>query len=379
MGTIVKRGDRWRAVVRKKGHKARTKSFKKKAHANTWITATENNLERRVVLSNSQTLGSVLDRYRTEVIEKRSFQTKTHHHLKRFATDFEHVEFKDMSAEWWVSTAQSWKVSPQSRKRYMSVITSALSSAETLWDTQVDWLAYKKGRALLVKLGVVAKSKARVRRLRPGELEKLKAAIRPRVTMPMLDIMDFMLELGMREAEVCRLKWEDLQINGKTAMIWVRDRKHPTEKIGNDWNIPLLGDSLTIIKRQKKVIGEPRIFPWSPGSIGACFRRLTKAAGILGLHLHDLRHEAISRLFEKGYQIQEVALVSGHLDWASLKIYTNIAAEDLHRGPVGGKKTKSKEQLELITLRAEMERMREKVKLLQEFNASLDTRAPARA
>ncbi len=379
MATYVQRGDSWRAIVRKKGHKVLTKSFKKKAHAKTWATDIENNIEKRVVLSNSQTLGGVLDKYRTEVIEKRSFQTKTHFHLRRFASEFEHVDFTDMSAEWWVRTAQSWDVSPQSRKRYLSVITSALSSAETLWETQVNWPAYKKGRALLVKVGVVAKSKSRVRRLRPGELAKIKAAIGPRTLMPISDIIDFMLELGLREAEVCRITWADLQVNGKTGMIWVRNRKHPKDKIGNDWNIPLLGDSLAIIKRQKRVADEPRIFPWCAGSVGAAFRTLTERAGIEGLHLHDLRHEAISRLFELGFQIQEVALVSGHLDWASLKIYTQIAAEDLHRGPVGGKKTKSKEQLELITLRAEMERMREKVKLLQEFNASLDTRAPARA
>jgi integrase len=379
VGTIIKRGERWRAVVRKKGHKVRTKTFKKKALANTWITDTEANLERRVVLSNSQTLGGVLDKYRTEVIEKRTFQTKVHFHLKRFAVDFEDIDFKDMSPEWWVNTAQSWKVSPQSCKRYLSVITGALSSAETLWDTQVNWPPYKKARALLVKLGVVAKSKPRVRRLRPGELEKLKAAISSLVRMPISDIIDLMLELGLREAEVCRLTWADLQTHGKQPMIWVRNRKHPKEKIGNDWNIPLLGTSYAIIKRQKRVPDQPRIFPWCPGSIGEAFRRLTDASGIIGLHLHDLRHEAISRLFEQGFQIQEVALVSGHLDWASLKIYTNIAAEDLHRGPAGGKKTKSREQVELITLRAEMGRMREKVKLLQEFNASLAFPGPAPA
>jgi site-specific recombinase XerD len=49
------------------------------------------------------------------------------------------------------------------------------------------------------------------------------------------------------------------------------------------------------------------------------------------LHFHDLRHEGVSRLFEAGYQIQEVAIVSGHKDWAQLKRYTQLKAKDLHR------------------------------------------------
>ena len=53
--------------------------------------------------------------------------------------------------------------------------------------------------------------------------------------------------------------------------------------------------------------------------------------GLGDLHLHDLRHEAISRLFAAGYRIEEVALVSGHRDWKMLARYTHVKAEDLHR------------------------------------------------
>jgi len=42
-----------------------------------------------------------------------------------------------------------------------------------------------------------------------------------------------------------------------------------------------------------------------------------------------MRHEGISRLFEKGFHIPEVALVSGHKDWKMLKRYTNLRPENL--------------------------------------------------
>jgi integrase len=42
------------------------------------------------------------------------------------------------------------------------------------------------------------------------------------------------------------------------------------------------------------------------------------------LHFHDLRHEGISRLFEMGRSIPQVAAVSGHRSWQSLQRYSHI-------------------------------------------------------
>jgi integrase len=42
------------------------------------------------------------------------------------------------------------------------------------------------------------------------------------------------------------------------------------------------------------------------------------------LHFHDLRHEGVSRLFEMGRTIPQVASVSGHRSWQSLQRYTHL-------------------------------------------------------
>ena len=47
------------------------------------------------------------------------------------------------------------------------------------------------------------------------------------------------------------------------------------------------------------------------------------------LRFHDLRHEATSRLFEKGLGIMEVASMTGHKSLAMLKRYTHVEAEKL--------------------------------------------------
>jgi hypothetical protein len=42
-----------------------------------------------------------------------------------------------------------------------------------------------------------------------------------------------------------------------------------------------------------------------------------------------MRHEATSRLFEAGFDIPEVSLVTGHKDWKMLRRYLNLRPDQL--------------------------------------------------
>ena len=64
----------------------------------------------------------------------------------------------------------------------------------------------------------------------------------------------------------------------------------------------------------------------------AAFTRTCRDLKIEDLHFHDLRHEGASRLFEAGFSIQQVALVTGHRDWKMLRRYTHLKPETLHAG-----------------------------------------------
>jgi integrase len=50
---------------------------------------------------------------------------------------------------------------------------------------------------------------------------------------------------------------------------------------------------------------------------------------IEGLRFHDLRHEGVSRFFERGLAIAEVAAISGHKTWTMLRRYSHLSAEAL--------------------------------------------------
>jgi integrase len=59
------------------------------------------------------------------------------------------------------------------------------------------------------------------------------------------------------------------------------------------------------------------------------WERVKHRAGISDLRFHDLRHEAISRFFEMGLSVPEVALISGHKDTRMLFRYTHLRAEEV--------------------------------------------------
>lgn len=61
------------------------------------------------------------------------------------------------------------------------------------------------------------------------------------------------------------------------------------------------------------------------------WKRATKRAGIENLRFHDLRHEAISRFFELGLSMPEVAIISGHTDPRMLFRHPHIDADRLAR------------------------------------------------
>ena len=66
-----------------------------------------------------------------------------------------------------------------------------------------------------------------------------------------------------------------------------------------------------------------RVFPVTANAVRLAWERLKRRASVSGLRFHDLRHEAISRFFERGLNVPEVALISGHRDVRMLLRYTH--------------------------------------------------------
>ena len=211
---------------------------------------------------------------------------------------------------------------PQTVSNYLSHLAACFAVARPAWGYPLDPQEMTAATIVAKRLGVTTRSRKRDRRPTIEELDRLINAFdrRKAGSNPMGDIVLFAMFSTRRQDEITRLAWADL--DEEHSRILVRDMKHPGEKIGNDHWLDLPPEALAVILRQPR--DGDLIFPYSTDAITASFTRTCKVVGIEDLHFHDLRHDGVSRLFEMGWTIPQVAMVSGHRSWTSLKRYTHI-------------------------------------------------------
>lgn len=345
MATIVEHGKGWRVQIRRQGQESISKSgFVSKAEAKAWARAAEAALDagKRVEIGRV-TFAAILAEYGKAVggkAQSRSKRASLAMLKERLGT----AKLADLTTRRvikFVAEREAEGAGPATIMMDLSYIGTALrhGAAALDLDPSQALTALASARATLSHADRVSRSAERDRRPEEPELLTLMSFWRrhPAREIPMIELVLFACATGMRLGEILRLSRDDL--DGHKRTILIRDRKHPKQKKGNDQLVPLLRgpfvlagqviDPLEIIRRQ-----EPPgkiLFPYRTASVSTAFTRAVKACAIADLHFHDLRHHACSLMFEAGYGIEQVALVSGHRDWNMLRRYTKLKPETLHR------------------------------------------------
>lgn len=307
------------------------KTFDRLPAANLWLKKREAELAEPGALEKAKmadpVLADVIDQYIRE--SKRDLgKTKAQVLRSIKASDIGPLKCSELTSQAVVAFAQSLNVQPQTVGNYLSHLAAVAVVARPAWGYPLDMQAINDARVVAQRMGMTSRSKQRDRRPTLAELDKLLAhyavaEAKRADSLPMRDLILFAIFSTRRQEEITRLAVADL--DEAHSEIWVRDMKHPGEKVGNDALLTLTPRALAIIKKRKKVIGnEPRLFPHNADSISTSFTRACQVLGIEDLHFHDLRHEGISHLFELGWNIPKVAMVSGHRTWTSLKRYTHM-------------------------------------------------------
>ena len=125
----------------------------------------------------------------------------------------------------------------------------------------------------------------------------------------------------MRRGEIVNIKQEHL-INNFNNLLYVSETKTDIPR-----TVPLSRRAQEALKELLKATnGCGKI---AAENVSQAFSRACKRYGIEGLRFHDLRHEATSRFFEKGLNIMEVSLITGHRSMAMLNRYTHLKPESL--------------------------------------------------
>jgi integrase len=164
--------------------------------------------------------------------------------------------------------------------------------------------------------------RGRDRRLSASELQRLNEAAS--LTPLMQPLVITATETGMRLGELLSLRWHDVDLARRIATL------HET-KNGDCRRVPLSSTAIGALTSLPRRLGDDRVFyPWKDAnSFQHAWQRLTKRAQIQDFHFHDLRHEATSRLFERGLGIMEVAAITGHKTLQVLRRYTHLKPEAL--------------------------------------------------
>lgn len=179
---------------------------------------------------------------------------------------------------------------------------------------------------------------ARERRLLEDEEARLIDALSRARNPQMLPFVLLSIATGCRRNELLEARWSDFDPHRGTL-------KRPRKMHDGPVLIPLSDYAVRLIEslrdppgptHRRKDNTDPldhsRLFPLlSPDKVRSAWKQALKRAGIPDLRLHDLRHEAISRLFEAGFNIKEAQMVSGHRTVQSLLRYVNPHPHDIRQ------------------------------------------------
>jgi integrase len=138
------------------------------------------------------------------------------------------------------------------------------------------------------------------------------------------------LATGMRQGEILGMHWANVDSVRRLVLLPVAPG---ASKGGEVRAVPLSTDALTVLtdlRRSTVADLRGRVFTCDRMTLHKAFVRACERANIAAFHFHDLRHECLSRLAERGdFSVLEIAAVSGHKTLQTLKRYTHLQAEKL--------------------------------------------------
>lgn len=319
MATIEKRSQgQFRARIRRRGQPEQTRTFPTRALAEAWARSIETRVDAGEVLLTREaartTLAEALDRYDREITPAKRGARQEVRRIEAWKA--RSIALKPMAAIRGADVAafrddRLRQVGPNTVRLELALLSHVYKIARTEWG--MEGLANPCDSVRKPKAG-----QPRTRRLLAGELDRIMAHASPVLQAA----ITLAIETAMRRGELAATRRE--HVKGRTLHV-------PATKNGDPRAVPLSLAALAAIDAMPLRM-DGYLLGW-PGTVRDDlthgFGEACKAAGVVGLRFHDLRREAISRLFEKGLTIAEVREVSGHKTLSQLATYTRGNVERL--------------------------------------------------
>lgn len=347
MASLVKRGKKWTATARLPDtfqapakSKSISQSFSKKSDAQLWLEHTESQMklgnwkDPRLSPKQFGPLGwpdkifsNAIETYRDEVTpEKKGSQQETAMLNFLIRQDFANKKIRDLS----VSDFSEFRDFRLEEGKSASTIRNNLNTISAIY----EWLIHEKSVDLSNPIASLRKRKRgipqptghRERRLKTGEFEKIEAAINSMdnpngrqwaVLFPLL------LDSGMRLGEAYSIKcgW----LRKQEGFVTIPDSKNGSKRYValSDRSYKLLMQFIDNEPDESQVF---RFSQWTAENIWR--RKIVVEAGCPDLRIHDLRHEALSAMANRGADLKTLMRQSGHKTAAVLMRYLNPTPQE---------------------------------------------------
>lgn len=336
MAYIKKRGEYWRVEIRRKGQKPTYRTFDTQGEAQKWARRVESEMETGHYVDHSEaeqtTLRTALERYRKEVAPKKRHPKQENGRIDRWLRN--DLCYRTLANLKGVDFAR-YRDARREQGRAENTIRLELQIISHLFELARKEWGMEGLSNPLKNIRKPSGSSARDRRLDPGEYEKIYAALLSSGNPFAAPAFDLAIETSLRQGTLFSLKWEWIDL--AKQMIRIPPLARGAENKGVPAVLPISTHAAGVLSNlhPRDDAGAPIINPTglvlktTSNAVLCVWKRILPIVGVSGLRWHDLRHEAASRLFEKGLHPLEVASITGHKSMQMLKRYTHLKPESL--------------------------------------------------
>ena len=292
MAYIRRRLGKYLVMVRRVGFTPVTKTFTTLRSARQFAKEVEANYDNHFLIykpNQKYSLKDIVYKYIEEVVVYKKSRRSEEYVLRHFLriADFTFLVINDVRPFHWAKhrDARLQTIKPASLKREFAIYKHMYQTCIRVWELNIS---NPLDKITLPKITTKLK-----RRFKDYELTYLIKNANPEFSC----FIELLLETCMRRSELLRVRRED--IKGRLLTI------HQT-KINEPRTIPVSYRALVLFRKVRLP------FQLKAEYVTHKFKESARQGGFGDVNLHMIRHEAISRLFEKGLSVPEVSLISGH-------------------------------------------------------------------
>ena len=316
MATFRKRKGKWQARIQRASGTSQARTFFNLRDAKLWARKVERDVDLGIqdIKPVLVTIGEAFNRYLIEVTPRKKSAAIEQYRIQAWLL---HPLSRRILGDLKLSHLAVWRdeqinkgYSANTIRLHLAVLSHLYTIAQHEWGYEY------------LKNPVLHLHKPKLPRTRETRITDEDIAILIHHTQS--PYLPFLIQLAlltsMRRSELIKLERKDIDF--KNQIIYLTDTKN-----GENRQIPISQKVSTVLKSFEE--NEGPLFPIKEHAVSVAFRRAVKRSQLTKISFHTLRHEAITRFFEMGLTIPEVASISGHKSWSMLRRYTHMNTKNL--------------------------------------------------